>query len=69
MASKRLIRLPQVTEKTGYSGSHIYDMAGKGNFPKPVKLGPRASAWVEEEVDRWIDERIAASRQENGAAA
>ena len=28
-------------------------------FPRPTKLGPRAVAWVESEVDAWIDARIA----------
>ena len=34
----------------------------KGEFPKPIKLGVRASAWVEREIDEWLRDRIAESR-------
>ena len=51
----RLIRLPKVEEKTGLRKSSIY---GLPSFPSPVKIGPRASAWVEEEVDEWIAARV-----------
>jgi len=30
-----------------------------GTFPQPVKLGPRAIAWLSSEVESWMDERIA----------
>ena len=29
-------------------------------FPKPVKIGTRSVAWVEEEVDAWVEARVAA---------
>ena len=32
-----------------------------GRFPKPLKLGDRASAWVESEVAEWVYSRIRAS--------
>jgi hypothetical protein len=31
-------------------------------FPKPVKIGVRRNAWIADEVDAWVAERIAASR-------
>jgi prophage regulatory protein len=33
-------------------------MMAEGTFPKPVKLGARAVAWVESEVEEWILARI-----------
>lgn len=57
--SNRLLKLVEVRGKTGKSTSSIYDAIASGTFPRPVKLGPRASAWVEVEVDEWIAERIA----------
>jgi len=56
----RLLKLKTVIEITGVSRSHIYALAQKGLFPKPVKLTERSSAWVEAEVLAWIDTRIAA---------
>lgn len=56
---KRLLRRPQVEERTGLKRSSIYARMAKGTFPKPVSLG-RAVAWVEAEIDSWIEERIQA---------
>jgi prophage regulatory protein len=56
----RLLRLQQVREVTGLSRSSIYADA---NFPRPVKIGPRAVAWVYDEIHEWVLERIA-SREE-----
>ena len=51
----RLIRLPEALNKTGLSRSRLYSDL---SFPKRVKLGERGVAWVEEEVDEWIKQRI-----------
>lgn len=63
----KLIRLPEVQELTGLGRSAIYDMAGRNEFPAPVKISVRASAWVECEVIEWIDSRIA-QRKQGGVA-
>jgi prophage regulatory protein len=36
----------------------MYDRIAKGEFPPPVKIGSRAVAWVESEVQAWILEQI-----------
>ena len=56
--TKRLLRMPDLKAKIPLQKTHIYEEIRKGTFPKPVKLGPRAVAWVESEVDAWIVERI-----------
>lgn len=56
---KVLLRRPQVEERTGLKRSSIYARMAKGTFPKSVSLG-RAVAWVEAEIEAWIDERIQA---------
>lgn len=38
----------------------MYALIQKGEFPKPIKLSERSSAWLESEVQAWIDARIAA---------
>ena len=65
---KRFIRLPEVLSRTGYGRTSIYRKMEDGSFPKSVKLGgppldpnafdSRAVAWIEEEVDQWIESRI-----------
>jgi len=53
----KLLRLTAVKDITGLSRSSIY---ADPEFPKPVKIGPRAVAWVESEVSLWIEARMAA---------
>lgn len=59
VSSPTLIRLPAVIARTGLRKSQLYAMAGRGEFPKPLKLGSHATAWVESEVRQWIEARIA----------
>ena len=55
----RILRLPQVIEKVGYSGMHIWRLEKAGRFPRRVRLGPNSVGWVAEEVDDWIAARVA----------
>jgi len=64
-----LERLPQVKARTGLSRSEIYRKVALGDFPSPIKLGERASAWPEHEVTAWIASRIAARDSAALAAA
>ncbi|WP_071926067.1 helix-turn-helix transcriptional regulator [Serratia fonticola] len=61
---KSFIRLPEAMTRTGYSRSGLYKLISQGRFPKPVKIGTRAIAFIESEVDEWISQRIAESRGE-----
>ncbi|WP_405238894.1 helix-turn-helix transcriptional regulator [Lentisalinibacter orientalis] len=54
----RILRKPEVLKRTGHSHSALYEAIAEGRFPKPVKLGPRASGWVESEVDAYIESLI-----------
>lgn len=58
-SARDLRKLPVVRHQTGKSAASIYRDVKAGTFPAPVKIGPRASAWVGSEVDAWIAERIA----------
>jgi prophage regulatory protein len=55
----RLLRFPDLSDRVGLRHSAIYDAIRKGTFPKPVSLGRKAVAWLESEVDAWINARIA----------
>lgn len=54
----RLIKLKEVMNCTGLARSTIYKYIAGQMFPKPVSLGPRAVAWVEDEIHDWILEKI-----------
>lgn len=61
--SGRFLRLSEVEDKIGYKKSWIYQAIKEGRFPEPVKIGPRARAFVEAEIDEWMQARIQESRQ------
>jgi len=54
----RLIKLKNVMDLTGLGRSTVYKHIASGDFPKPVPLGTRAVAWVEDEVQEWILDKI-----------
>jgi prophage regulatory protein len=58
MNQERLIRLPQVEFLTGLKRAHLYGLARRGLFPRPLKIGARASAWRASQVEAWIAARI-----------
>jgi prophage regulatory protein len=56
---ERLLRLPEVISQTGLNRNSIYQIE---DFPKPIKIGARATAWVQSEVQEWIKTRISQHR-------
>lgn len=60
--SHNLIRLPEVQRRTGYSKAWIYKLLKEKRFPAAVKIGSRAIAFVESEINDWVNQRIAESR-------
>lgn len=56
--SMKLIRIKDVMSRTGLGRSTIYKYVHLGLFPKPIRLGTRAVAWVESEVEAWIQHGI-----------
>jgi prophage regulatory protein len=60
------LRLADVCRITGLPRSTIYEMVSKGSFPKQVRLSPRAVGWIEAEIQKWQEERIA--ERDSGSA-
>lgn len=65
-AAIRLEKYPEVIRRTALSRSEIYRRLEAGKFPKPVKIGPLAVAFVASEIDQFIAGQIA---QRDGGAA
>lgn len=59
----RFLRLPEVTRRVGMVCSTIYQKIAEGQFPAPVKLGPRLAFWLESEIQDWQNRVIALGRQ------
>ena len=53
----RMVRISQLIDYVGLSRPTIYRLSKAGKFPKPVKIGARASAWDLNEIDAWIEAR------------
>lgn len=60
---ERLIRLPEVKSRTGLSTSDLYRRVEAGTFPRQIKLGVKAVAWIETEVQEWIEKTIQAAKE------
>lgn len=58
MDGRRLLRGDAVRAKTALGRSSMYAMVRAGTFPRPVQLGARSVAWVEDEVEAWVTARI-----------
>ena len=63
----KIIRRAEVRSRVGYSDMHLYRLERAGQFPKRIPLGPHSVGWLEEEIENWISEKLAA-RDEGGAA-
>ena len=59
-SQQKFIRLTQVQEIVPYSASHIWRLERSGEFPKRIRLGGNRVAWLQSEVESWIEGKIAA---------
>jgi len=59
------LRLARVKEITALSTSTIWRLEQAGKFPKRRKIGKRAIAWLESEINHWIKQ----GNQKNGGTS
>jgi len=60
----KIIKIDAVKQQVELSAPSIYRLAKQGDFPKPIKLGARASGWIQSEIDDWIQSRLNARDSE-----
>ena len=53
---QKILRLPSVIELSGLSRSTIYRLIKLGKFPAPVRIGEKATAWLEDDLRAWLAE-------------
>lgn len=53
----RFIRKLEAAKRVGWHSSHVMRQARAGKFPKPVTLGPNSVAFVEDELEAWMQAR------------
>jgi len=54
-----IIRMPEVERRTGQRAATIYKLMQAGQFPRTVRVGRRAVGWIEEEIDKYVEAKIA----------
>ena len=54
-STSRLLRLPTVLNRVPFSKTEIYRRVRTGDFPKPISIGIRAVAWLESDIDAYIN--------------
>lgn len=52
---KKLIDKKELLERIPYSSQHILRLEKLGQFPPRRQIGKNRVAWIEEEIDTWID--------------
>ncbi|EPL4123933.1 TPA: AlpA family transcriptional regulator [Citrobacter freundii] len=62
LLNDKFVDMAFITQLTGLTDKWFYKLIQLGEFPKPIKLG-RSSRWLESEVEAWLQQRIAKSRQ------
>lgn len=58
----QVLKVQQVCSLTGLSRASLYRLGACNQFPKPVKIGIRASGWRLSEIQAWLDSRESAVR-------
>ena len=56
---RRIIRKKYLPEFVGLKRTAVDDAIKRGDFPRPIKIGPRAVGWLEEDIAQWQHSLIA----------
>jgi prophage regulatory protein len=59
----RILRLAQVLEITGLGKTTLYELQSQGSFPMRVKITDHCVGWVEQDVQTWLQWRVALSAE------
>jgi prophage regulatory protein len=57
----RMLSFPDLKAEKGirFTRQHIHRLVKQKRFPAPVKLGEQTNAWIETEVDKFLEGCIA----------
>ena len=64
--SNRILRRAEVLAKTRLSPTTLWRLRTRGEFPAPFRLTAGLLAWMEVDVDRWIDARRRGQQRPGG---
>lgn len=55
--SRRIIRKPEITERSALSSVTIWRLEKTGQFPKRIQLGGNSVGWFADEFDEWLEQK------------
>ena len=58
VVQSELMLAPEVDARVPYSRAHLYRLEDQGEFPKRKRIGANRVAWLRDEVERWLAERM-----------
>ena len=53
----------EIAQRIPYSQNQLRRLEAQGTFPRRVRIGANRVAWIREEIDNWVMDRIG-GRQE-----
>ena len=66
----RLLNAEEVMNRIGLKRTALYNLVRRGDFPRPLRIGVRATRWPSLQIDQWIESRpLAASGPEDQTQA
>ena len=68
VAEKRALKLKEVLGLVSLSRATVYRMMSRGEFPRPVRIGVRATGWRSDEVEEWLASRPYTAPESPGRA-
>lgn len=61
----RLINIKEVINLTSLKTTAIYTLMKKGEFPQSIKITSDRVAWLESDIEEWINAKIEQSKDKN----
>jgi len=58
VVQSELMLAPEVDARVPYSRAHLYRLEDQGEFPKRKRIGANRIAWVRDEVEQWLADRM-----------
>ncbi|MCY4429825.1 MAG: AlpA family phage regulatory protein [Rhodospirillales bacterium] len=52
----RILRIKEVCDIVHVHRSTLYKMMGRGEFPRPLRLGPASRGWRQSDIDKWMQD-------------
>lgn len=57
MPHDQLLTRPEVEARCRITRTTIYRLMRTGQFPEPIRIGPRSVRWPASEIEAWLESR------------